>query len=171
MPAWQAWPTWPAWQARPTWPAWQSPASQATGLSGLAGLGGQAAVTGMASLAAHASLAGPDRSGPDRSAREPDEVWSGEDRSGPDRTSPTNPTSLGGLDAGWVTKVASLNKTKVKAYFESDAVCLNRKGKAKSQLTVDKTRRVFRQALEWLAEVGVLKEAPIPQMKTPAKKK
>ena len=63
------------------------------------------------------------------------------------------------------TKVTSLTVKKVADYFESDAVTKNRKGKAKDEKTVAKTRRVFRQALLWLAEVGVLEVAPLPETK------
>jgi hypothetical protein len=63
------------------------------------------------------------------------------------------------------TKVSTLTTRKVADYFDSDAVTNNRKGKPKSQLTIDKTRRVFRFALEWLAEVGVLETAPLPETK------
>jgi hypothetical protein len=52
----------------------------------------------------------------------------------------------------------------VLAYFESAAVTKKRNGKARNQITIDKVRRVFRMALCWLVEVGVLKEAPIPEM-------
>ena len=67
------------------------------------------------------------------------------------------------------TKVTSLTTKKVQDYFESGAVTKNRKGKPKSKLTIDKTRRVLRLALTWLAEVGVLKEAPIPDLKAKVK--
>jgi hypothetical protein len=69
------------------------------------------------------------------------------------------------------TKVTSLTTKKVADYFQSDAVTLNRKAKPKSQLTIDKTRRVFRFALEWLVEVGVLETAPLPETKKSDKSK
>jgi len=67
------------------------------------------------------------------------------------------------------TKAASLTEKQVREYFESDKVTKNRAGKPKSQLTIDKTRRVFRQALVWLAEEGVVKTAPIPDLKAETK--
>jgi hypothetical protein len=63
------------------------------------------------------------------------------------------------------TEAASLTTPKVKAYFESDAVTKTRKGARKNQLTIDKTRRIFRVAVEWLVEAGVLKTTPIPDLK------
>ena len=68
------------------------------------------------------------------------------------------------LGAG--TKVASLTEKKVRAYFESDAVTKNRKGKYKAKPTIDKTRRILRLALTWLEEIGVIEKAPIPDMKS-----
>jgi hypothetical protein len=59
-------------------------------------------------------------------------------------------------------KVASLQAKDVEAYFTSDRVTKKRSGEAKNPLGIDKTRRVLRLALQWLAEVGVLSEAPIP---------
>ncbi len=67
------------------------------------------------------------------------------------------------LGAG--TKVSSLTTKKVRNYFESDSVTRNRKGKPKAKPTVDKSRRVFRLALTWLEEIGVLAKAPVPDMK------
>jgi hypothetical protein len=68
------------------------------------------------------------------------------------------------------TRAASLTTKQVREYFEGDAVTKNRKGKPKSQLTIDKTRRVFRFAVEWLAEVGVIKDPPIPDLRAKAEK-
>ena len=72
---------------------------------------------------------------------------------------------------GAETKVTSLTVKKVQEYFDSDAVTKNRKGGAKDEKTVAKTRRVFRQALLWLAEVGVLEAAPISETKKSDKSK
>ena len=69
------------------------------------------------------------------------------------------------------TRVTALTTKKVQDYFDSDAVVKNRKGKPKDEKTVAKTRRVFRQALQWLAEVGVLETAPLPEAKKSDKAK
>ena len=61
------------------------------------------------------------------------------------------------------TRVASLTAKKVAEYFESDAVCKNRKGGRRSEITIGKVRRTFRMALERLAEIGVLDAAPVPE--------
>jgi len=65
---------------------------------------------------------------------------------------------------GAETKVADLTEKKVRGFFESDAVCRKRDGKPRNPITVAKQRRVLRLALCWLVEVGVLKQAPIPEL-------
>ena len=69
-------------------------------------------------------------------------------------------------ELGAETKVSTLTPKKVRAYFESDAVVKNRKGKPKARPTIDKTRRILRLALVWLEKTGVLESAPIPDMKS-----
>jgi len=61
------------------------------------------------------------------------------------------------------TRVKTLTPTKVNEYFESDAVCKNRKGERRSEITIAKVRRTFRMALERLAEVGIIDKAPVPE--------
>jgi hypothetical protein len=63
------------------------------------------------------------------------------------------------------TPVATFTTRKIKEFFESPKVTTRRNGDPKNQLSIDKTRRVVRQLLLWLAEVGVYDEAPIPDLK------
>jgi len=65
---------------------------------------------------------------------------------------------------GAETAIAKLTVEKVRAYFESDAVTRLRSGRAKSPLSVDKTRRVLRLALVWAQEQGWVAKAPVPEM-------
>ena len=55
-----------------------------------------------------------------------------------------------------------LTKAKVAAYFASDAVTKTRAGEPKNAVTTAKIRRVFRLALVWAAEQGLIPEAPLP---------
>lgn len=64
---------------------------------------------------------------------------------------------------GDAMKVKALTAAKVNEYFDSDAVCKNRKGERRSEITIGKVRRTFRMALERLAEVGILDKAPVPK--------
>ena len=65
-------------------------------------------------------------------------------------------------ELGAETTVESLTPSRVGRYFASDAVTKNRKGKPRSEITIRKVCRVFRMALDWAAETGVIDEAPIP---------
>ncbi len=56
---------------------------------------------------------------------------------------------MAGAALGVDTPVADLTPEHVLAYFTSDPVTRKRNGKAKSPLSIDKTRRVLRQALTW----------------------
>lgn len=64
-----------------------------------------------------------------------------------------------GLDAD----VTKLTPDRVREYFESDLVTRKRNGKPKSPLSIDKTRRVLRQALVWAAKQGLIEKAPLPE--------
>ncbi len=68
-------------------------------------------------------------------------------------------------ELGENTKVSALTERKVQAYFDSDAVTLNRAGKPKSPITVAKIRRVLRLAVVWAAEQGLIAKAPISKPK------
>jgi hypothetical protein len=63
---------------------------------------------------------------------------------------------------GGDTPVASLTPAKVAAFYASDGVTKKRNGKRRSEITIAKTRRVFRLALVWAAEKGLIEKAPIP---------
>jgi hypothetical protein len=54
------------------------------------------------------------------------------------------------------TPIANLTDTQVAAYFESDPVTKKRNGKPKSPLSIDKTRRVLRQALTWAGHADLV---------------
>jgi hypothetical protein len=71
-------------------------------------------------------------------------------------------------ELGEETPVADLTVDRVQEYFTCKRVTKLRSGKAKSQLSIDKTRRVLRLALVWAAERGIISKAPIPEL-TPAK--
>ena len=71
-------------------------------------------------------------------------------------------------ELGEATPVAELTPDRVQEYFTSKRVTKLRSGKNKSQLSIDKTRRVLRLALVWAAERGIIAQAPIPEP-TPAK--
>jgi hypothetical protein len=62
---------------------------------------------------------------------------------------------------GGDTPVASLTPQKVANFYASDGVTKKRNGKRRSEITIAKTRRVFRLALVWAAEKGLIEKAPI----------
>jgi hypothetical protein len=66
-------------------------------------------------------------------------------------------------ELGAETPLADLTPAKVQAFFESKRVTKLRSGKQKSQLSIDKTRRVLRLTLVWAAERGIIEKAPIPE--------
>ena len=61
------------------------------------------------------------------------------------------------------TQIASITPAQVGDFFDSKPVTKLRSGKKKSQLSVDKTRRVLRLALVWAAEKKWIESAPLPQ--------
>ena len=64
---------------------------------------------------------------------------------------------------GGDTQIASLTPAQVGEFFDSKSVTKLRSGKKKSQLSIDKTRRVLRLALVWAAEKKWIESAPLPQ--------
>jgi hypothetical protein len=62
---------------------------------------------------------------------------------------------------GTDTLVSTLTDTQVAAYFESDPVTRKRNGKPKSPLSIDKTRRVLRQALVWAGHADLVPSAEV----------
>ena len=66
-------------------------------------------------------------------------------------------------ELGEDTPIADLTPERVQEFFDCKRVTKLRSGKAKSQLSIDKTRRVLRLALVWAAERGIIAKAPIPE--------
>ena len=66
-------------------------------------------------------------------------------------------------ELGEETPLAEITPEKVDAFFRSKKVTKLRSGKNKSQLSVDKTRRVLRLALVWAEERGIVAKAPLPE--------
>ncbi len=79
------------------------------------------------------------------------------------RASYENDLKLALRELGERTKLTALSKKRVENYFESNAVCQTRTGRAKAAPTIAKTRRVLRLALVWAQEQGLVAEAPIPE--------
>lgn len=69
---------------------------------------------------------------------------------------------LAGKALGVETPISTMNETMVAAFFESDPVTRKRNGKQKSPLSVDKTRRVLRQALVWAGHSDLVPTAVAP---------
>jgi hypothetical protein len=72
------------------------------------------------------------------------------------------------IELGEETPIADLTPERVQTFFNCKRVTKLRSGKAKSQLSIDKTRRVLRLALCWAAERGIVAKAPLPEVE-PAK--
>ena len=66
-------------------------------------------------------------------------------------------------ELGETTPLADLTPERVCEFFNSKHVTKLKSGKAKSQLSIDKTRRVLRLALVWAAERGIISRAPLPE--------
>ncbi len=69
-------------------------------------------------------------------------------------------------ELGETTPLADLTPERVAEFYNSKRVTKLKSGKAKSQLSVDKTRRVLRLALVWAAERGIIAKAPLPEAAT-----
>ena len=67
------------------------------------------------------------------------------------------------IELGEDTPIADITPEKVHAFFTSKRVTKLRSGKNKSQLSIDKTRRVLRLALVWAEERGIVAKAPLPE--------
>jgi hypothetical protein len=63
---------------------------------------------------------------------------------------------------GGDVQVASITPEQVAEYFDSKPVTKLRSGKKKSQLSIDKTRRVLRLALCYAVERKLIATAPLP---------
>jgi hypothetical protein len=66
-------------------------------------------------------------------------------------------------EIGAETPLADLTPERVETFFNCKRVTKLRSGKQKSQLSIDKTRRVLRLALVWAAERGIIERAPLPE--------
>ena len=66
-------------------------------------------------------------------------------------------------ELGAETPLADLTPERVGEFYACKRVTKLRSGKNKSQLSIDKTRRVLRLALVWAAERGIIASAPIPE--------
>ncbi len=64
---------------------------------------------------------------------------------------------------GAETKVAELTPEQVMLFFGSDRVQKKKNGKAKSPLSIAKTQRVLRLALQWAENTRVIEKAPLPE--------
>lgn len=72
--------------------------------------------------------------------------------------------TLAGAELGIDTKIADLTPERVLLFFKSERVMRTRSGRAKSPLSIDKTRRVMRQALVWAETAGLVARAPVPEL-------
>jgi hypothetical protein len=72
--------------------------------------------------------------------------------------------ALAGDDLGLETPIADITPERVLLFFTSDRVMKKRNGKSKSPLSIDKTRRVLRQALQYAATAKLIAEAPLPEL-------
>lgn len=59
-------------------------------------------------------------------------------------------------------EAASITAAEVAKYYDSDAVLKLKSGKPKSQISIDKTRRILRLAFEWAAHAGLVPASPVP---------
>jgi hypothetical protein len=65
---------------------------------------------------------------------------------------------------GEETRVDELTEEKVTAFFESATVTKTRTGNQKAQVSIDKTRRVLRQALAYAVKEGHIATTPVAQI-------
>lgn len=74
-------------------------------------------------------------------------------------------------ELGGETDAGAFTEDQVGEFFRSDAVMKTRTGKAKSQLTIDKTRRVARQVLEFAVAEQIIQTSPVPESAMPTRKR
>ncbi len=65
-------------------------------------------------------------------------------------------------ELGEKTRLNSLTLPKVQAFFECDRTTKTKGGLPKAEVTIKKTMRVLRFALEWAVEKGWIESAPLP---------
>jgi len=76
-----------------------------------------------------------------------------------------NELKLARAELGDEARVRDLTEKQVRAFFLSDRVNLKRSGQRKAEVGIAKTRRILRLALTWAQEVGLIENAPIPNLK------
>ena len=67
-------------------------------------------------------------------------------------------------EMGVDTKIADLTPERVVIYFGCDRLVKTRSGRAKSPLSIAKSQRVLRQALQHAEAVGLVAKAPLPEL-------
>jgi hypothetical protein len=72
-------------------------------------------------------------------------------------------------ELGAETQIASLTAEDIARFNKCKRVTKLKSGKPKSQLSIDKTRRVLRLALAWAAQIGLIAASPIPAKNKPEK--
>jgi hypothetical protein len=72
--------------------------------------------------------------------------------------------ALAADDLGLDTPIADITPERVLLFMTSDRVMKKRNGKSKSPLSIDKTRRVLRQALTYAETVKLVAVAPVPEL-------
>ena len=72
--------------------------------------------------------------------------------------------ALAGDELGVDTKIADLTPERVVIYFGCDRLVKTRSGRAKSPLSIAKSQRVLRQALQHAEAVGLVAKAPLPEL-------
>jgi hypothetical protein len=71
---------------------------------------------------------------------------------------------LAGDDLGLETPITNIKPERVLLFCTSDRVTKKRNGKPKSPLSIDKTRRVVRQALVYAETAELVANAPVPDL-------
>lgn len=74
-----------------------------------------------------------------------------------------NELKLAMKEIGADKPIASITRDDVTAFYNCARVTLLKSGKPKSQLSIDKTRRVLRMALVWAQGQGWIEAAPLPK--------
>jgi hypothetical protein len=69
---------------------------------------------------------------------------------------------LAGREIGGETAIADLTAERIAAYNACDRVVKLKSGRAKSPLSIAKSRRVLRLALAWGAQAGLYDASPVP---------
>lgn len=76
--------------------------------------------------------------------------------------------ALAQKELGAETLLRDLTPERVREFFECARVCRTRGGVLKARVSVEKTKRVLRQALVWAQAAGLIEVAPLPAEGAPA---